>query len=78
MSELHTFLVDHPVGLLFLVVSIGYAIGKVRIGGFDFGPVTGVLFAGQGFGDSGYELSSTVQTMGNVLLMIAGSAMLLR
>ncbi len=69
MSELSTFLVEHPVGLLFLVIGIGYLIGKIRIGSFDLGPVTGVLFAGLVFGYFGYELSPTVQTMGFVLFI---------
>ncbi len=68
---LHTFLVDNPVGLLFLVVGIGYLIGKIRIASFDLGPVTGVLFAGLVFGHDGYEMSPTVQTMGFVLFIFS-------
>ena len=66
MNELHTFLLEHPVGVLFLIVGIGYLIGRVRIAGIDLGPVTGVLFAGLVFGYYGYELSPTVQTLGFV------------
>jgi len=64
MRELQTFLLEHPVGLLFLVIGIGYLIGKIRIGSFDLGPVTGVLFGGMVFGNYGYELSPTAQTLG--------------
>ena len=39
MTELRTFLVEHPVALLFLVIGIGYFIGKIRIGSFDLGAV---------------------------------------
>ncbi len=69
MSQLHAFLLDHPVGLLFLVVGIGYLIGRIHIVNFDLGPVSGVLFAGLVFGYFGYELSPTVQTMGFVLFI---------
>jgi putative transport protein len=71
MTELHNFLVEHPVGLLFLVVGIGYGIGKARIGSFDLGPVSGVLFAGLVFGYLGYEMSPTVQTLGFVLFIFS-------
>jgi putative transport protein len=71
MTELHTFLVEHPVGLMFLVIGIGYLVGKIRIGSFDFGPVTGVLFAGLVFGYFGYEMSPNVQTLGFVLFIFS-------
>ncbi|MGI9325634.1 MAG: aspartate:alanine exchanger family transporter [Pseudomonadales bacterium] len=71
MTEINAFLVQHPVGLLFLVVGLGYLVGKVRIFGFDLGPVTGVLFVGLLFGHRGYELSPTVQTMGFVLFIFS-------
>lgn len=35
-----------PVLLVFLLIGLGYLIGKIRIGSFSFGPVAGVLFAG--------------------------------
>ncbi len=39
-EQLHTFLVEHPVGLLFLVIGIGYLVGRIRLGSFDVGSVT--------------------------------------
>ena len=59
MTDIHSFLVEHPVGLLFLVVGTGYLIGKARIAGFDIGAVSGVLFTGLAFGNFGYELAPT-------------------
>jgi putative transport protein len=70
-NEIHRFLVEHPVGLLFLVIGIGYLVGKLSIRGFDVGSVTGVLFAGLVFGHFGYEMNSTVQTMGFVLFIFS-------
>ena len=69
VTELHTFLVEHPVSLLFLIVGFGYLVGKIRISSFDFGPVSGVLFVGLVFGYFGYELSHTVQTLGFVMFI---------
>lgn len=71
MTSLHTFLVEHPVGLLFLVVGSGYLIGRIRIANFDLGPVSGVLFVGLIFGHFGYTTSPTVQTMGFVLFIFS-------
>jgi putative transport protein len=71
MTELHTFFIEHPVDLMFLVIGIGCLVGKIRIGSFDFGPVTGVLFAGLVFGYFGYEMSPTVQTLGFILFIFS-------
>lgn len=44
---------EHLIIRLFLVIAIGYLIGKVNIGGFEFGSAGGVLFAALGFGHLG-------------------------
>jgi uncharacterized transporter YbjL len=44
------FLRANPVGMLFLVLGLGYLVGKTRISGFEPGSVTGVLFVGLLFG----------------------------
>jgi len=36
----------HPELAFFLTLAIGYVIGKIKIGGFTLGAVTGVLIAG--------------------------------
>ncbi len=69
MEVLRSFLVDQPVALLFLLIGIGYLIGKIRIFGSDLGPVTGVLFVGLVFGHYGFQMSPTVQFMGFVLFI---------
>ena len=43
------FLIQNPFVLLFLVLGIGYLVGKLRLGGFGLG-VSAVLFVGLGFG----------------------------
>jgi putative transport protein len=71
MAAIHTILTENPAGLLFLVIGIGFAIGKLRVGSFEFGSVSGVLFAGLAFGYFDYTLSPTVQTMGFVLFIFS-------
>ncbi len=46
VAWLQDFLARYPELALFLVISIGYWIGSLKIGGFSLGPVTGSLFAG--------------------------------
>lgn len=37
---------SHPELALFLTLAIGYAVGKIQIGSFKVGSVTGVLITG--------------------------------
>lgn len=46
MAWFSEFLVRYPELAVFLVIAIGYRIGRVSIAGFSLGPVTGSLFAG--------------------------------
>jgi putative transport protein len=46
IAWLQRFLVNYPELTLFLVISVGYAIGNLKFRGFGLGPVTGSLFAG--------------------------------
>ncbi len=46
MAWIEHFLVKYPELAVFIAISLGYAIGGVKVGGFSLGPVTGSLFAG--------------------------------
>jgi putative transport protein len=61
----------NPIALLFVILAAGYLVGKTKIRGFEFGPVTGVLFAGLVFGHFGYELSASAQTFGFVMFIFS-------
>jgi len=52
-ANLLEFLRQQPVFAFFLVLGLGYLIGRIRIGVFSFGPVGGVLFAGMFLGRLG-------------------------
>ncbi|MBC7474667.1 MAG: transporter [Candidatus Sericytochromatia bacterium] len=49
MQKVIEILLQNPVLLLFSVLAIGYAIGEIKIGGFNLG-ISGVLFTGIFFG----------------------------
>ncbi len=53
--------VDHLELALFLALAIGYAIGKITIGSFTLGSVTGCLLAGVLIGQTGVEISKDVR-----------------
>jgi putative transport protein len=52
---------DHPEVTFFLVLGIGYLLGKVKLGSFTLGAVTGTLLAGVAIGQLGVQVSSEVK-----------------
>jgi putative transport protein len=52
---------EHPELAVFLVVALGFLVGKVRIGGFTVGNVLGCLAAGVLVGQLDVSVSPTVQ-----------------
>lgn len=71
METLDQLLRENPVALLFVILGVGYLIGKTSVRGFELGAVTGVLFAGLVFGHLGYEISPHAQTFGFVLFIFS-------
>jgi putative transport protein len=51
----------HPEVTFFLVLGIGYALGKLKFGGFTLGAVTGTLLAGVAVGQLGVQVSGEVK-----------------
>jgi putative transport protein len=71
MMAFEGFLRGNPVGVLFLVLGLGYLVGKTKIRGFEAGSVTGVLFVGLILGHFGFELNPTVQSIGFTLFIFS-------
>lgn len=69
-TTLTDFLLENKLFLLFLVIALGYFLGKVRIKGFSLG-VSAVLFVGLAFGSLHPEmvLPDLVYTLGLVLFV---------
>lgn len=65
------FLKTNPVATLFLVLGLGYLVGRTKIRGFEIGSITGVLFVGLVLGHFGFELNATVQSVGFVLFIFS-------
>lgn len=64
-------LVNDPVLLLFLVLAIGFMIGRIRLGSVGLGSVVGVLVAGLLLGHLGFEGDPSIQSLGFVLFIFS-------
>jgi putative transport protein len=62
---------EHPEVTFFLVLGIGYLIGKLKIGGFTLGAVTGTLLAGVAVGQLGLRVSGEVKQAFFVLFLFS-------
>lgn len=79
MQDILTLLSSYVIELLqeqkgmmiFLVLGLGYMLGKIKVAGFSFGPVAGVLFVGLVFGDFGFRISSAAQMVGFALFIFS-------
>jgi putative transport protein len=63
------FLRSQPVLTFWLVIGLGYVIGRIGIAGITLGPPGGVLIAGLLFGHFGFTFSLAVQAFGFALFI---------
>src|SRR4030095_16922232 len=61
----------HPEIVFFLVLGIGYLLGKLSVGGFKLGAVTGTLLAGVLVGQLGLKVSGDVKQCFFLLFLFA-------
>ena len=61
----------HSSLMLFLVIGIGYLLGKIRFGSFSFGPVAGVLFASLFLGHFGFRITPGAQEVGFAMFIFS-------
>jgi len=71
MSSLQGILQAHPEIAFFLVLGLGYLLGKLSIGSFKLGAVTGTLLAGVLVGQLGITLSNDVKQCFFLLFLFA-------
>ena len=61
MNWLLESLRQHPELAIFLVLALGYALGRIRIGSFQLGTVVGVLVAGIVIGQLRIEVANELK-----------------
>jgi len=69
LDTLYNFLLQNPILVFFMVLSLGYLIGNISVLGISLGPVGGVLVAGLFFGHLGFTINPGAQTFGFVLFI---------
>jgi putative transport protein len=62
---------DRPVLTFFATITLGYAIGRIRIGWFTLGAVTAVLLAGVLIGQLGVSLPSAIKQIFFLLFLFS-------
>ena len=62
---------DRPEVTFFVTITIGYAIGRLRIGSFTLGAVTGVLLAGVLVGQLGITLPASLKQVFFLLFLFS-------
>ena len=62
---------SHPELAIFLTLSLGYALGKVRLGSFELGSVTGVLIAGILIGQLDITIAPQIKSIFFVMFLFA-------
>lgn len=60
-----------PVIVLFLLLGFGYLLGRIKVAGFSFGPIAGVLLAAIVFGSFGFRISPGAQAVGFALFIFS-------
>jgi putative transport protein len=63
MEVLHAFFEKIPMAALFLSLSLGYLVGKLKIGKFQLGGMTGTLLAAVAIGQVGVPVDPVVKQM---------------
>src|SRR3954464_14467609 len=59
----------NEMALLFLVIGLGYFVGKIKVKGFELGPSVGVLFVALWLGNKGYSLPPIIGTLGFIFFI---------
>ncbi len=71
IEQLASLFRGNPVFTFFVILALGYLLGKLRVGPLSPGPVAGVLFAGLLFGHFGFSMTPAVQAVGFALFIFS-------
>lgn len=65
-----TYLQEHQIILLFLIIALGFLLGRIRIWTFSF-EASGILFVAMIFGHFGFSLNDDLQSLGLIFFIYA-------
>src|SRR5258707_14108390 len=63
MEPFYDILRKYPELAIFLTLAIGFYIGRLKVGGFSIGSVTGVLLTGLAIGQLGIPISPAIKSV---------------
>src|SRR5258707_6272075 len=63
MQPFYDILRKNPELAIFLTLAIGFYIGRLKVGGFSIGSVTGVLLTGLAIGQLGIPISPAIKSV---------------
>jgi putative transport protein len=69
MELVRSFFNASPIGALFVCVALGFAIGRIRVGGIQIGGIPGTLFAAIIVGQVGVEVDANIKTLAFALFI---------
>jgi putative transport protein len=69
--DLYTLISENVILLLFLVLAIGFTVGKIRLAGVKAGSTIGVLIAGLVFGHFGFKIDPMIGSIGFSLFIFS-------
>ena len=69
--ELERLLMENPILLTFVVIGLGYLLGKLRIAGVDLGATAGVLVVGLVLGHLGFPDRPEAATFGFAIFIFS-------
>ncbi len=71
MDLLHRLITTEPLLALFLTISLGYLVGKLKIGNFVLGGIAGTLLVGVVIGQFGVDINSGIKSIFFALFIYA-------
>src|SRR5580704_4062816 len=71
MDLLHRLLTAEPLLALFITISLGYLVGKLRAGNFVLGGIAGTLLVGVVIGQFGVDINSGIKSIFFALFIYA-------
>ncbi len=71
MTAIQDFLNEVPLAVLFITVSLGYLIGKFKVGRFVLGGIAGTLIMGVTIGQLGIKVDASVKSIFFALFIYA-------
>ena len=69
MDLIKSFFDASSISVLFVCLAIGFAIGRIKVGGIPIGGIPGTLFASILIGQIGVEVDETIKTLAFALFI---------